>query len=176
VLHNPVFLFSNPDVIWSTYQRPICTKFGHNTWIHIPSKCWKFCFRIICLQKPQNWRGQTGTLQGLKRCLTASGIFLWHQMGELGTPRVVSIFCLWEMCVCLHTVLLHGAFYLDQRRLKMRHSAQRCGLDDVPLKLGSQVPSPKKWHFGPWIGLSRVSDKNSNITWTPLSWSWRNFL
>jgi len=41
----------------STFWRSLFTKFGHDTWIHVSSKCFENVpFRGHLLQKPQNWR------------------------------------------------------------------------------------------------------------------------
>ena len=39
-------------------------QFGHNMWIDVLSKIFEIDFRkfSVCRQRPQNWRGQAGTL------------------------------------------------------------------------------------------------------------------
>ena len=78
-----------------------------------------------------------------------SRAFLRLLVGELGTPKIAQIL-LWEMPVYIHTVILHRASDLGQRRPKTFHSEQRyafsgAGVNDVPLNFESIPPKLKFW-------------------------------
>ena len=80
-----------------------------------------------------------------------SRAFLRLLVGELGTPKIAQIL-LWEMPVYIHTVILHRASDLGQRRPKTFHSEQRyafsgAGVNDVPLNFESIPPKLKFWFW-----------------------------
>ena len=97
-------------------------------------------------------------VEGQQGAPFASGVFLWHLVGELEIPKLAQISPIGNACI--YTQCYYTAHLVSKKRLKTRYSVQGCAfLGMTTMFPQSMGVKPQNETLGSWTGLSSVHDK-----------------